>query len=72
MNAHRLLQWLLKLQKYDVAIWYKPGKNMIFADHLSRNINLEASKTPTIPGLNLDVPSLELNASLSKLECIRQ
>ena len=36
---------------------------MIFADHQSRNINPESSKTPT---------SLELNASPSKLECIRQ
>ena len=45
---------------------------MIFADHLSRNINPESSKVPTIPGLNLDVSSLEFNASLSKLECIGQ
>ena len=45
---------------------------MIFADHLSRNVSQTSSKTPTIPGLNLEVSSLELNASLSKLECIRQ
>ena len=45
---------------------------MIFADHLSRNVKPEASKVPTIPGLNLEVSSLELNVSLSKLECIRQ
>ena len=45
---------------------------MIFADHLSRNINHEASKVPTVPGLNLEVSSLELNASLSELEHIRQ
>ena len=44
---------------------------MIFADHLSRDVNPEASKTPTLPGLNLEVSSLELNASPSKLECIR-
>ena len=44
---------------------------MIFVDHLSRNINPESSKVPTIPGLNLEVSSLELNASLSKLEHIR-
>ena len=41
---------------------------MIFADHLSRNINPEASKVQTIPGLNLEVSSLELNASQSILE----
>ena len=45
---------------------------MIFADHLSRNVNPEASEVPTVPGLNLDVSSLELNASPSKLEYIRQ
>ena len=31
-----------------------------------------SSNTPTIPGLNLEVSSLELNASPSKLEHIRQ
>ena len=70
----RLQRLLLRLQKYDVTIWYKPGKSMIFADHLSCNVNAEASKTivPTIPDLNLEVSALELNASPSKLESIRQ
>ena len=45
---------------------------MIFADHLCRNINTEASKVPTIPGVDLEISSLELNASPSKLERIRQ
>ena len=53
-------------------MWYKPGKSMIFADHLSCNIHPEASKVPTIPNLKLEVSALELNASPSKLECIRQ
>ena len=68
----RLQQLLLRLQKYDIVIQYKPGKSMIFADHLSRTVNPESSKVPTIPGLHLDVSLLELNASQSKLECIRQ
>ena len=73
VNAPPRLQWLLlRLQKYDVTIQYKPGKSMIFADHLSRNINPESSKVPTVPGLNLEVSAMELNASPSKLECIRQ
>ena len=50
----RLQRLLLQLQKY-VTIWYKPGKSMIFADHLSCNIHPEASKVPTIPDLNLEV-----------------
>ena len=45
---------------------------MIFADHFSRNINTGASKVPTVPGLDLEILSLELNASPSKLEYIRQ
>ena len=45
---------------------------MIFADHLSRNVNSNGSKVPTIPDLNLEVSALELNASPSKLESIRQ
>ena len=55
----RLQRLLFRLQRYDITIQYKPGKSMIFADHLSRNVNPESSKVPTIPGLNLDVLSLE-------------
>ena len=30
------LQWmLLHMQKYDYTIWYKPGKDMVLANHLS-------------------------------------
>ena len=62
---------MLRLQKYDVTIWYKPGKSIIFADHLSHNIHPEASRMPAIPDLNLEVSALELNASPSKLENTR-
>ena len=55
-----------------MTIWYKPGKSMIFADYLSRNIHPEDSRMPKIPDLNLEVSALELNASPSKLENIRQ
>ena len=34
----RLQRLLLRLQKYAVEIVYKPGRLMILADHLSRNI----------------------------------
>ena len=61
----RLQRLLLRLQKYDVTLQYKPGKSMIFADHLSRNVNSNGSKVPTIPDLNLEVSALELNASPS-------
>ena len=63
----RLQRLLLHLQKYSVDIWYKLGKNMILADHLSHNIDAKASNIPTIPGLNLEVSTMELNASQTKL-----
>ena len=73
VNAPPRLQWiLLGLQKYNFEILYKPGKSLIFADHLSHSIHPEASKMPTILHLNLEVSALELNASPSKLELIRQ
>ena len=68
----RLQRLLLRLQKYNVSIWYKPGKSMMFADHLSKNVNPEVSKVPTVSGLNFEISSLELNTSPSKLERIRQ
>ena len=68
----RLQRLLLHLQKYNVTIWYKPGKPMIFADHLSQNVDVETSKVPTVPNLDLEVSTLELNASPSKLENIWQ
>ena len=45
---------------------------MIFTDHLSRNVHSGPSREPTVPNLDLEISSLELNASLSKLELIRQ
>ena len=45
---------------------------MIFADHLSRNVHPNPSVKPTLPSLDLEISSLELNASLSKLKLIRQ
>ena len=68
----RLQRLLLRLQKYNFEILNKPGKSMIFADHLSCNVHPEASRMPTIPDLNLEFSALELNASASKLENIRQ
>ena len=68
----RLQQLWLRLQKYQVFIQYKPGKSMIFAEHLSHNVHSGSSREPTIPNLDLEVSSLELNTSLSKLELIRQ
>ena len=45
---------------------------MIFADHLSHDVHSGSSREPTIPNLDLEVSSLELNTSPFKLELIRQ
>ena len=45
---------------------------MIFADHLSRNVQPTPSNEPTLPNLDLEISVLELNASPSKLQLIKQ
>ena len=52
--------------------WKLRNRKVNKADHLSRNVNSNGSKVPTIPGLNLEVSALEFNASLSKLQSIKQ
>ena len=43
---------------------------MIFTDNISRNVATKASDVPAIPDLNLEVITLEFNASQSKLQQI--
>ena len=57
---------------YSVTIQYKPGKSMIFADHLSRNVHPTPSSEQTLPNLDLEISALELNASPSRLQLIKQ
>ena len=45
---------------------------MIFTDHLSRNVHPTPSDEPTLPNLDLEISSLELNASPSKLQLIKE
>ena len=56
----------VKITEIHVFIQYKPGKSMISADHLNRNIHSGSSREPTVPNLDLEVSALELNASPSK------
>ena len=46
----RVLEWI-------------PGKEMIFADHLSRNVGQESSEVPTCKGLDVKINDVFLNAS---------
>ena len=45
---------------------------MIFTDHLSRNVHPTPSDEPTLSNLDLEISSLELNASPTKLQLIKQ
>ena len=64
INAPSGLQrLLLRLNNYYVSLHSIPGKDMIFADHLSRNISGLESKEPTCSGLDLKINDIYLNAS---------
>ena len=64
VNALLHLQWLLlELNKYNAALQWIPGKEMVFADHLSRNISDKESHELTCKGLELKVEDVYLNAS---------
>ena len=59
----RLQRLLLRMNNYNVSLAWIPGKEMIFADHLSRNIGPDLSNEPTCSGLDLKVQDIYLNAS---------
>ena len=64
----RLQHLLLRLNNYYVDLTWIPGKEMIFSDHLSRNVNLNDKKPvePTCEGLDLKIHNVFLNASTEK------
>ena len=49
-----------------MTLTWIPGKEMVFADHLSRNVATEKSQEPTCKGLDLKVEDIYLNASDEK------
>ena len=63
----RLQRLLLRLNNYNVDLQWIPGKEMIFSDHLSRNV--DTSKIPnelTYEGLDLKIQDVYLNTSNDK------
>ena len=62
----RLQRLLLRLNNYNVTLHWIPGKDMVFADHLSRNVSAQESKEPTCSGLDLKINNIYLNASKEK------
>ena len=59
----RLQRLLLRLNNYNTSLQWIPGKEMIFADHLSRNIGDKQSEDPTCKGLDLKIQDVYLNTS---------
>ena len=59
----RLQRLLLRLNNYNVSLQWIPGKEMIFADHLSRNIGAKQSEDPTCKGLDLKIHDIYINTS---------
>ena len=64
----RLQHLLLRLANYNVELQWIPGKEMIFSDHLSRNVdtNVDKPNEPTCKGLDLEIHNVYLNASDDK------
>ena len=69
VNAPPHLQrLLLRMNNYNVSLKWILGKEMIFANHLSRNTGPNMSNEPTCSGLDLNIQDIYLNAS--KDRCI--
>ena len=63
----RLQQLLLRMNNYNVELNWIPGKEMVFSDHLSRNMpNDKKTDEPTCKGLGLKIHDVYLNASSEK------
>ena len=64
----RLQHLLLRMNNYNVELNWIPGKEMVFSNHLSRNIRLDEEKPiePTCQGLDLKIQDVYLNASDEK------
>ena len=60
---HRLQRLLLRLNNYNAMLQWITGKQMVFADHLSRNIVNKESNKPTCIGLDMKIQDIYLYAS---------
>ena len=59
---------LLRFQKYNVTIVYHKGSEIVFAGHLSNNLDTKTSEPGTITELDqLSIANVDLNVSQVKL-----
>ena len=59
----RLQRLLLRMNNYNIVLQWILGKEMIFADHLSRNIGSKESNEPMCTGSEMKIQDIYLNAS---------
>ena len=75
MNApQRFQRMLLCLQKYDIMTMYRKGSEMIFANHLSHNLDTKSNPNRVERLTELDkltVVNVDLNVSQTKLTEIK-
>ena len=56
----RLQRLLLRLNNYNASLLWIPGKEIVFADHLSHNVSQKESEVPTCSGLDLKINDVYL------------
>ena len=59
----RLQRLLLRMNDYNVNLQWIPGKEMVFTDHLGRNIVNKESNEPMCTGLDMKIQDIYLNAN---------
>ena len=59
----RLQRILLRLNNYNTMLQWIPGKEMVFTNHLSRNIVNKVPNEPMCTGLDMKIQDIYLNAS---------
>ena len=62
----RIQRFMLKPQKYDIAFKYRPGKEMVIADTLSRNPLQEIEPDESTSDIDCQVHMILQNVAISK------
>ena len=62
----RIQRFMLKLQKYDIAFKYRPGKEMVIADTLSRDPLQEIEPDESTSDIDCQVHMILQNVAISK------
>ena len=57
---------LLRMSNYNIELHWSAGKEMIFSNHLSRNVPNDKSKEPMCQGLDMKIHDVYLNVSSDK------